>query len=318
MNDLQQIPGVQYVTASTDVPGGEVGSSTSFTLISSNEDKRCRTFGIDENFIPHYGLSVLAGRNFDKDKPAGNDTSQLLSIIINATAAKVFGFNRPSDAVSKILKGSGFTCRIIGVVNDYHQQSLQYNFDPIVFYPEQPVNMTNFSLKLNTTNLAQVVDHAKKTWSAAFSQSPLQFFFLDEYFNRQYKSDQLFSTILWWFTILAIIVASLGLVGLSLYAVAKRTKEIGIRKVLGANILQITTLITRDYIRLVLYAGIIAVPAAYLLLRNWLKDYAFHVTITAWFFILPVVLILVIALATVLYQSLKAAITNPVKSLRTE
>jgi len=286
--------------------------------VSSNDDKRCRTFGIDQNFIPHYNLSVLAGRNFDKDKPFGIDTTQPVSVIINETAAKVFGFKNPSDAVSKLMKGAGFTCKIIGVINDYHQQSLQYNFDPIVFYPEQHINMTNFSLKINTGNIMEVVNKAKKTWSAAFPQSPLQFFFLDEYFNRQYKSDELFSTILWWFTVLAVIVASLGLLGLSLYTVAKRTKEIGIRKVLGANIIQITTLITKDYIKLILYAGLIAVPAAYFILQNWLKDYAFHVQIGVWFFILPVVLIVVIALLTVLYQSLKAALANPVESLRTE
>lgn len=318
INDLQQIPGVENVTASTDVPGGEVGSSSGFTLVGSNDDKRCRTFGIDENFIPHYGLGILAGRNFDKDKPAGSDTSQPVSIIINETAAKVFGFKNPGDAVSQLVKGAGFNCRIIGVLNDYHQQSLQYNFDPIVFYPEQHINMTSFSLKLHTTNLPQVMDQAKKTWSAAFPQSPLQFFFLDEYFNRQYKGDELFSTILWWFTILAVIVASLGLLGLSLYTVAKRTKEIGIRKVLGATVLQITALITKDYIRLILFAGLIAVPVAYFLLQNWLKDYAFHVEIGIWFFLLPLLLIVVIAMVTVLYQSLRAALANPVKSLRTE
>lgn len=318
MNDLQSIPGVENVTVSTDVPGAEVGSSTGFTLVGSNDDKRCRIFGIDENFIPHFGLSVLAGRNLDKDKPVSGDTAQLVSILINETAAKVFGFNKPSDAISKTLKGAGFTCKVIGVVNDYHQQSLQHNFDPIVFYPEQHINMTNFSLKLHTNNVARVVESAKKIWGTAFPQSPLQFFFLDEYFNRQYKSDQLFSTILWWFTLLAVIVASLGLLGLSLYTVSKRTKEIGIRKVLGANVLQIITLITKDYIRLVLYAGLIAVPVAYFLLQNWLSDYAFHITIGVWFFILPIILIVAIALITVLYQSLKAAIANPVNSLKTE
>ena len=181
-----------------------------------------------------------------------------------------------------------------------------------------PINMTDFSLKLKTKNLTQVVDQAKKVWSEAFPQSPLQYFFLDEYFNRQYKSDKLFSTILWWFTILAIIVASLGLFGLSLYTVAKRAKEIGLRKVLGATVFQITTLITKEYIKLILYAGLAAIPIAYFLLRNWLHDYAFHIEIGIWFFLLPLLLIIVIALLTVLYQSVKAAIANPVKSLRTE
>ena len=318
INDLQKIPGVENVTISSDVPGNEVGSSSSFRLINSNYDKRCRTFGIDENFIPHFGLTLLAGRNFDKDKPAGSDTSQVLNIIINATAAKVFGFNKPKDAINQLLKCAGFTCKIIGVMNDYHQQSLQYSFDAVVYYPDRHINMTNFSLKLNTKNLTQVVNQAKKTWSAAFPQSPLQFFFLDEYFNRQYNSDQLFSTILWWFTTLSIIVASLGLLGLSLYTVAKRTKEISIRKVLGASVFEITTLITKDYFKLIIYAGVMAIPVAYFLLQNWLKDYAFHITIGWWFFFLPLLLILGIALLTVSYQSVKAAFANPAKNLRTE
>ena len=319
INDLQKIPGVENVTTSTSVPGGEVGGSSGFRLMSSNEDKRCRDFGIDEKFIPNYNLSLAAGRNFDKDKPFTEDTTQTTSVIINETAAKIFGFTHAKDAINKMLvTGGNIKCKIVGVLQDYHQQSLQYNFDPIVYYPEQYINMTNFSVKLDTKNLTQVVDRAKKIWSEAFPQSPLQYFFLDEYFNRQYKNDELFSTVLWWFTILAIIVASLGLFGLSLYTVAKRSKEISVRKVLGATVLQIMTLITKDYIKLVLYAGLVAVPVAYFLLKSWLKDYAFHIDIEIWFFFFPLLLIMAIALITVLFQSVKAAIANPVKSLRTE
>ncbi|PWT97431.1 MAG: ABC transporter permease [Bacteroidetes bacterium] len=318
ISDLQRIPGVENVTVSTDVPGGEVGNSTTFRQVSSNNDKRCRTFGIDEKFVPHYGLTIVAGRNFDRDLPNTPDTSQVLSVILNETASKVLGFEKPSQAVGQMLSGSGKTCRVIGVMNDYHQQSFQYNFDPIVYYPEQHIYMTNFSLKLNTKDLPRVVEASKKIWTATFPQSPLQYFFLDEFFNRQYKNDQIFSTILWWFTILAIVIASLGLLGLSLYTVAKRTKEIGIRKVLGASVFQITKLITKDYIQLVLIAGIISVPATYFLLHNWLNDYAFHIEVGPLFFALPLVLIICIALLTVLYQAIKAAIANPVNSLKNE
>jgi putative ABC transport system permease protein len=318
LNDLQNIPGVQTVTASTDVPGGEVGSSSSFRLISSSEDKRCRTLGIDEKFIPNYGLSLEAGRNFDKDKPASNDTTQPLSVIVNETASKLFDFTKPEDAINHLIHGAGFTCKIVGVLGDYHQQSLQYNYDPIIFYPEQLINMSRFSLKLNTTDLQKVLAQTKQAWNKRFAQSPFQFFFLDDHFNEQYKTDKLFSTVLWWFTILAIIIASLGLFGLSLHTVAKRTKEISVRKVLGATVLQITTLITKEYIKLILYAGIVAIPIAYFLLQNWLNDYAFHIQIGIWLFLFPILLIMMIALITVLYQSIKAAIANPVKSLRTE
>jgi putative ABC transport system permease protein len=318
MNDLQNIPGVQAVTASTSVPGGEVGGSSDFRLLTSNEGKRCRVFGIDEKFIPNYGLTIAAGRNFDKDKPASNDTTQIISVILNETASKVLGFTSPNDAINKMIQGAGFNCRVIGILRDYHQESLQYKYDPIVFYPEQPINMSQYSLKLNTKNLNQVLAQTKQVWSKRFQQSPFQFFFLDDHFNEQYKNDRLFSTILWWFTILAIIVASLGLFGLSLYTVAKRTKEISVRKVLGATVFQITTLITKDYIKLILYAGFLSIPVAYFLLQNWLKDYAFHIEIGVWFFLLPLLLIIAIALITVLYQSLKAALANPVDSLRAE
>ena len=318
VNELQKIPGVQTVTLSTSIPGGEVGGSSGFRLINSNDDKRCRVFGIDEKFIPNYGLTILAGRNFDKDQPETNDTNQVLSIILNETAAKVLGFAKPADAINQMVNGAGKKSKIIGVMNDYHQQSLQYNFDPIVFYPEQHIYMTNFALKVNTSDLPQLVNRAKKIWSATFPQSPLQYFFLDDYFNRQYENANLFATILWLFTVLAILVASLGLFGLSLYTVAKRTKEISIRKVLGATVFQITTLITRDYVKLIFFAAVIAIPVAYFLLRNWLNDYAFHIEIDYWFFLLPFFLTVAIALITVLYQSVKAALANPAKSLRSE
>ena len=318
MQELKSIPGVKAITSSTDVPGNEVGSSTTFRKRSSSNDKRTRTFGIDEQFIPQYGLSLVAGRNFDKDAPVGVDTAHPLSVIINETASKILGFNKPSDAIGQLLEGAGFHCKVVGVVGDYHQQSLQYNYDPIVFYPDRYFNMTDFSMKIETRNLNQLVEKTKAVWNNAFPQSPLQFFFLDEYFDRQYENDRLFSAILWLFTILAIIIASLGLFGLSLYTVSKRTKEISIRKVLGATAAQITTMITRDYLKLIGYAGIIAIPAAYFLLSNWLDDYAFHIEIGIWFLLFPMLLISVIALLTVLYQSLKAAFTNPASNLRSE
>ena len=318
INDAMRIPGVQAVTPSTDVPGGEVGSSSTFRLHSSNDDKRCRTFGIDKSFVPNFGLSIVAGRNFETEQPFVFDTTLVNNILINETAAKTFGFNKPSGAINKILYAGGYACKIVGVVNDYHQQSLQHNFDPIVFFADDPVNMSYYSVKLNTSNLPQVMEQAKALWMKRFPGSLYQYFFLDEHFNAQYKKDNLFSTILWLFTLLAIIVASLGLLGLSLHTVAKRTKEISVRKILGATVIQIVALIAKDFIKLVLVAACIAIPVAYYFLQTWLKDYAYHIGIDIWFFVLPVALIVVIALLTVLYQSLKAAFTNPVKSLRTE
>lgn len=317
INEMEANPAVQSVTSSTSVPGAEVGGSSDYTLKNSRSGKRCRNLGIDNKFIPAYGLKVIAGRNLSNDKPAV-DTNVVLNILVNETAATIFGFNDPAAIVGKEIDGSGFHCKVIGVVKDYHQESLQNSYDPIVFYPEEERNFGNFSLKINTANLPALLDFVKQKWNTDFPESPFRFFFLDERFNAQYANDQLFSTVLWLFTGIAILIACLGLVGLSIFTIAKRNKEISIRKVLGATLFQITGLITMDYLKLVLAAGLFALPVAYLLVKSWLNDYAFHISIGLWFFFLPLVMILAIALLTVSYQSLKAAIANPIKNLRTE
>ncbi|TAL40396.1 MAG: FtsX-like permease family protein [Chitinophagaceae bacterium] len=317
VNDMESNPAIQSVTSSTSVPGAEVGGSSDYALKNSQAGKRCRNLGIDNKFIPAYGLSIIAGRNITNDKPAV-DTNVMVNILVNETAAKVFGFGNPTDILGQYIDGSGFHCKVIGVVKDFHQESLQYDFDPIVFYPEEERSFGNFSLKLNTTNLPALMDFVKQKWSTHFPQSPFRFFFLDERFNAQYKNDRLFATVLWLFTAIAISIACLGLFGLSLFTIAKRNKEISIRKVLGATLFQITSLITKDYLKLVLLAGVIALPVAYILVNNWMKDYAFHTSIGLWFFLLPVIMIVSVALLTVLYQSLKAGVSNPVKNLRTE
>ncbi len=317
INDMETNPAIQSVTASTSVPGAEVGGSSDYALKNSQSGKRCRNLGIDNKFIPAYGLTLVAGRNISNDKPAV-DTNVLVNILVNETAAKIFGFAKPADILGQYIDGSGFHCQVIGVVKDYHQESLQNSFDPIVFYPEEEQNFGAFSIKINTTKLPELMAFVRQKWTARFPESPYNFFFLDERFNAQYKNDRLFSTVLWLFTAIAISIACLGLFGLSLFTIAKRNKEISIRKVLGASLFQITSLITKDYLKLVLLAGVVALPVAYILVSNWMNDYAFHISIGLWFFILPVVMITLIAVLTVLYQSLKAALKNPVKNLRSE
>jgi len=317
INDMEANPAIQSVTASTSVPGAEVGGSSTFTLKNSQAGKRCRTLGIDKKFIPAYGLDLVAGRNFSNDQPAA-DTNVILNILVNETAAKIFGFDKPANILGQAIDGSGFHCKVIGVIKDYHQESLQNSFDPIVFYPEEERNFGNFSLKLSTTDLPALMNFVKQKWNAYFPESPFNFFFLDQRFDDQYKNDKLFAAALWLFTAVAIVIACLGLFGLSLFTIAKRNKEISIRKVLGATLFNIVGLITKDYLKLVLIAGVIALPLAFMLVDNWLKDYAFRINIGIWFFVLPVVMIVLIALLTVLYQSVRAAFANPVKNLRSE
>ena len=317
INDMEANPAVQSVTASTSVPGAEVGGSSDYFLKNSPSGKRCRNLGIDNKFIPAYGLTVIAGRNISSDKPP-IDSTVIMNVLVNETAAKIFGFAKPEEILGREIGGSGFRCNVIGVVKDFHQESLQNSFDPIVFYPEEERNLGNFSLKINTGNLPVLMDFVKQKWNTYFPESPYRFFFLDERFNAQYANDRLFATVLLLFTAIAILIACLGLVGLSIFTIAKKNKEISIRKVLGATLFQVTSLITMDYLKLVLLAAVFALPVAYMLVSNWLNDYAFHISIGWWFFILPVIMITAIALLTVLYQSLKAAVANPVKALRSE
>jgi len=314
LNKVQSLPGVTKVTASGDIPGKEVGNSTSFRQVNTEQEKRCRSFAIDVNFISNYGLTLTAGRNFGFNR-SGNP----LDVILNETAVNVLGFKNADDAIGKqIIGGGDFRCNIIGVLKDYHQESLQYRFDPIIFYPDYLYNMGYYSLRVSTPDVPALIATIKAEWNKSFPESPFTYFFLDDAFQSQYDNDRLFSTVLLLFTIVAVVVAGLGLFGLSLYTITKKSKEISIRKVLGASLTQIVTLVTRDYLQLVAIAGIIGIPIGYMLLNNWLCDYAFRIDIGWWFFLLPLVLIVAIALLTILYQSIKAAIDNPVKSLRME
>ena len=311
VNDLSSYPGIQSITLSTSVPGTEVGGSSNYSTIHSNIEKRCRDFGIDSKFIAAYGLELLAGRNFSTDKQ-GRETS----VILNQAAVRAFGFASDATAIGEKIKDNSSLYKIIGVIKDYHQESLQNGIDPIVFYPEQANNMNEYSIKINSTDPKKLIEFARQKWNAFFPESPFSYRFLDDVFNEQYKSDRLFSTVLWLFTALAIAVACLGLFGLSLYTVAKRAKEISVRKVLGASTYGIIQLIAKDYLRLILIAGVPAIPIAYYVLRNWLDNYAFHISIGWWFIVAPIVLIGVFAMSTVIYHSLRAAMSNPSRNLR--
>jgi putative ABC transport system permease protein len=313
IHDLESHPGVVSVTASTSVPGSEVGGSSRYHTLHSNAEKTGRNFGIDSKFIPDYGLTVMAGRNFitDKIEPETN-------VILNEAAVRVFGFRSDEAAIGERIMDATGTYHIIGVIRDYHQKTLQNVIDPIVFYPEKEYNMSDLSVKISTPDVKALLDFVRAKWLTTYPESPFVYHFLDDVFNSGYKNERLFSLVLWLFTLLAVIVAGLGLLGLSLYTVAKRRKEISIRKVLGATVFHIVRLVARDFLGLILLSALGAVPLAWYLLQNWLQDYAFHISIGAWFFLTPVLMIVAIAMCTVCYHALRAALTDPVKNLKAE
>ncbi len=315
--ELLRHPDILAVTASGDVPGKEVGNSTGLRWVRS-EDKsfrRMRNFAVDDRFMPQYGMELLAGRLFDENFR----DSELLDLIINETAMRVFGFESPEAAIGEeIMDGSGASRgRIVGVVEDYHQEALKFDFKPIVFYQARS-NFEYYSLKLETDDPAAVVSYASQLWQRHFPDAPFTSFFLDEFFNRQYLADRRFGSIFGTFTLLAILVACLGLFGLSSYSVSRRTKEIGIRKVLGADMSQILLLLSREYMRLIALSGLLALPLAYWWMRGWLENYAYTIKLGWWFFIIPLLAVAFLAAVTVSYQSIRAALANPVDSLRYE
>lgn len=314
--ELERYPDIVSVSSSGDVPGKEVGNSWNLRWKNSPSKalKRSRTFAVDEKFFDQYGMELITGRQFSGD--FGTDNNNL---ILNETALKVFGFESPEAALNEEITNSSesFTGRVVGVVKDYHQESLKFNFKPIIFYFSR-TNWNYYSLKLNTDDLQGTIAKTEKEWKSRFPDVPFSYFFLDEFFNNQYQADLRFGYIFGFFTLLAIIVACLGLFGLSSFSVVRRTKEIGIRKVLGANIGQILQLLSKDYLIMVLVSSAIALPIAYYAMQKWLVNYAYSVDLGWWFFLVPLVLIVVITAITVSFQSIKVALANPVKALRYE
>jgi putative ABC transport system permease protein len=173
-------------------------------------------------------------------------------------------------------------------------------------------------MRINTSNLPRTIDHVRKSWATAFRGNPFEYFFLDEYFDRQYASERKFEKLFVSFAVLAIIIGCLGLFGLSAYTASQRIKEIGIRKVLGASVPDITKMLSKDFLRLVIIAIVIASPIAWWAMSKWLEDFAYRVSISWWIFVVAGALALLIAMLTVSLQAIKAAIANPIKSLRTE
>jgi putative ABC transport system permease protein len=268
--------------------------------------------GVDHDFFDTYGNKTIAGRVFGPEY-----TGDSSSIVLNRKAVEVLGFKDPDEAVGGLVGIDGDTLTVVGVIENYHQEGLKNDFRHTTFRL-QPRNQSYYTLKVNTSNLGQVMAYAKEKYTQIFPGNPFDYFFLDTFFNRQYKNDQQFGQVFGFFALLAIFVASLGLFGLASFTATQRTKEIGIRKVLGSTIPNIFLLLSRDFMKLVLIANIIAIPLVWALMDKWLGTFAFRIDIGVWVFVLAAILTTFIALATVSFQSIKAAIANPVKSLRYE
>jgi len=315
---LKQLPHVFGASTSWNIPGGETGRSFNVRRIDQDSTTHytLRHDAISIGYIDMYKMKILAGRDFTYTD-FNSDFGKLHNIIINEAAVKLLGYKSPQGAIGKTIIRGDKKWDIIGVVNNYHQKSLRFPVEPTMLFPAYSTN-SYISVKVDTKDLPATIASIKKQYDSFFPGNLFDYFFLDEHFNQQYANDQLFGKVFTIFASFAIFIACLGLLGLSLFATTQRTKEIGVRKVLGASVSNIVILLSKDFIKLVLIAFLIASPVAWYIMHNWLNDFAYRINISWWIFIAAGLLAIVIALATISFQAIKAAIANPVKSLRTE
>lgn len=317
---LANYPDIESIAASTAVPGTdpEFRRLCWRENVPSKEGKILSIILVDYDFLPTYHLEVISGRNFAKE--FGMDSTE--SVVINEAALKLLGLEDPPGVLNQRMfiynLGAG-SFKIIGVIKDYHHQSLKKNYDPIVFVLNPNIK-SFYSLKLGSSSggVSRTLEGIKKKWGEIYPGYPFDYFFLDDHFNRQYQADKQFGKVLGIFVILAVIITCLGLLGLSSFTTYQRTKEIGIRKSQGASAKDILLLLTGDITRLVIIATVLAWPAAYYVIYNWLKNYANRIGIPISLFILSGILTAFIALLTVAYHTIKAARANPVDVLREE
>lgn len=315
-NQLMQIKGVKSVAASSSVPGDLGASGWSMDFAKKTGDTvhaELPIFLTDFTFMKQYNIPMVAGRGLSPLFAADTVTSML----INETALRKLGFNNAEEAIGVKVGMYPTEAIITGVYKDFHFQSLQKPIEPLAIRVI-PDNFRLFSVELNTADLQHTVAGIEKLWKNMVPQRPLAYSFLNENFNRQYESEIKFGQLFLVFTTLAVSIACFGLFGLALFSVKQRTKEIGIRKVVGASVAQIATLLSKDFITLIFAAIVIASPIAFYAMHRWIQAFAYRITLSWWIFALGALAAIVVAISTISYQAIKAAIANPVKSLRTE
>ncbi|HWI90139.1 MAG TPA: FtsX-like permease family protein [Flavisolibacter sp.] len=315
-NELLQNASIKNVTRSSRIPSGRLLDDQGIGLPVGDSVKPLQVdvkmVVVDYNFIPTFGIGMAAGRNFSTDYPT--DSS---GYILNESAAAILGWKYPSKAINNELVYGGQKGRIIGVTKDFHFESLHQKIVPLIMFPN-PNFLNGISVKLSGTNIPGSIATVEKVWKKYLPETPFDYSFLDTRFDKLYEAEQKQESIFTSFSLIAIFIACLGLFGLSAFTISQRIKEIGIRKVLGASVNNIVGLLSKDFLKLVIVAAVIAFPAAWFAMHKWLQDFAYRINIQWWVFILAGVIAAAVAFFTVGLQAAKAATSNPVKNLRTE
>ncbi|MVM33064.1 FtsX-like permease family protein [Spirosoma sp. HMF4905] len=315
-NQIMQDPRVVNVSTSGYLPAGPSNNNNFTVYPETNSTQLIKTlrYDVDYNYIPTLGMQMATGRNFSQQY--GTDSS---GVILNETAAKTFGWGDKAlghTITNANNEGRKATYRVIGIVKDFHFKSMHEQIAPLVMVLGH--NSGTVIVKVKTKDISGLLASMKQQWTQLMPDAPFAYSFLDERFMATYRAEQKIGSILGIFAGLTIFVACLGLFGLATFTAEQRTKEIGVRKVLGASVGSIVALLSKDFLKLVAIAIVIAVPVAWYAMSRWLEDFAYKIDISWWVFALSAVLSVGVALLTVSFQSVKAALMNPVKSLRSE
>jgi len=322
-NELQQVPGVVSASIGYGFPGDQVAGDG--IIVPTNGEQKeypVTQLMVDYDYIKTLGLQLVTGRDFSKELSTDKDQA----FIINETAVKELGFGTPQQALGKTVQWEVWNDKnpdslkvgkVIGMVKDFHYKSLYDKLEPAVLQIF-PGAYWKVAVKLKADNIGSSVNGVKQVWTKFSPDSPIEYKFLDDNFDQMYKAEDKLQTLLWIFTGIAVFVGCLGLFGLATYAAERRKKEIGIRKVLGADVSTIVGLLSKEFLVLVVVAAIIAFPAAWLAMHRWLQDFAYRIDIPLWAFLAAGVLAATVAFLTISYQAIKAATANPIKNLRTD
>lgn len=318
-NEMLRVPGVLSATTSGFLPvSSSSRNDNTFSkeaVMDAKNGFNMQRWTIDENYMGTMGMEIIKGRNFSRSFPSDSSAA-----LINETAAKVLGYDDPVGkklyTISDVETGEVQAFNIIGVVKNFHFESLKQNIGPLCFLYGRNTYLTSF--KVTAANISSILKQAEAKWKAMASGKPFSYRFLDDSFDEMYRSEQRVGKIAFVFSLLAILIACLGLFGLVTFIAEQRAKEIGIRKVLGASVRGIVQLLSKDFVRLVLIAFVIATPASWYFMNKWLEDFAYRVQLSWWVFVAAGLIALVIAILTLSVQAIRAALDNPVKNLRTE
>ncbi len=315
--EMLQDPQIVNATVSSYKPAGPSNGGNALAYPEGHDNQIMRTteYHVDENYIPTFEMKMASGRNFSK-----NFATDSTAMILNETAAKAFGWNN-TTAIGKTLirenssRGTNVPYHVIGVVKDFNFQSLHQPITPLLMTLEPDWGLI---FKVKTAHIRDLIAAMKTKWDQFNTGEPFTFNFMDDLYNKTYAAEQNTGTILNIFALLTIFVACLGLFGLATYTAEQRTKEIGIRKVLGASVVSVTKMLSKDFIKLVFIACLIAFPLSWWAMNKWLQSFAYRIHISWWIYLIACIIAVLIALITVSFQAIKAAIANPVESLRSE